>query len=129
MAKLQAKLGVTRPTQRGERLEEFFQTRKFHRKLGERISDWSVRFEEALARLEEVDVKLVDIPDVCGWFYLSRAGLTPERRERVIAGLPDDTFQVTKIKPLVVRYFADLHLTERHRTDVKVPKPHPAGRF
>ena len=134
MRLLQEKLGITRPTLRGERLEEFFQTRRYHRKLGERISDWSVRFEEALQRLSEVEVKLETIPDVCGWFYLSRAGLSPERRERVIAALPDEHFRLEALKPIMTRFFADLHIVERARSTATQahrprfqPRPHHRG--
>ena len=115
MTRLRERLGVSKPVQKGERLETFFQTRRFHRKAGERITDWTIRFEEGLNRLEEVGVKLTDLQDVAGWFYLSRSNIGPERRERVISALPDEHYDIEKLKPLLTRFFSDMHLREKEK--------------
>jgi hypothetical protein len=53
------------------------------------MTDWPIRFETVLQQLRENEVDLNALDDVAGWFLLRKAGLTAERRERVVGSLLD----------------------------------------
>jgi hypothetical protein len=113
MAKLELDLGQQKPERKGETLHEFFATNRYHRRSGERVTDWCTRFEEGLSKLKEDDIDLEKLPDVAGWQFLHKAGLTEERRERVLAKLPDEHFPLKEIRAIVVRLFPTIHHRER----------------
>ena len=86
MARLETELGQQRPQKKGESLEMFFASNKLQRKRSERVTVCITRFEE------DNEINLLTIDDVPGWMLMSKAGLTQERRERLIAALPDERF-------------------------------------
>ena len=113
MSKLLADLGQQKPVRKGETLYEFFGTPKYARRRAERITDWLTRFEEGISRLIEDEVDLTKIEDVAGWFLLFRAGLTVDRKERVVASLPDEHFPYEAIKKSLIRMYPELRTQER----------------
>jgi hypothetical protein len=62
---------------------DFFGTRKFYRRHGERINEFGTRFDEGLNTLKDDGVDIRGLEPILGWFFLYMARLTPERRERV----------------------------------------------
>ena len=51
---------------------------------------WLVRYNEQLGKLKRGGLDIVtSLPDVAGWQALNLAGLTEDRIERVVSGLPD----------------------------------------
>ena len=105
MEKLEADLGQQKPERKGETLHEFFATNHYTRRPGESITDWCTRFEEGLSKLKEDDIDLESLPDVAGWQFLYKARLSEERRERILAKLPDEHFPLKGIRSHVVRLF------------------------
>ena len=92
LAKLEAELGQQRPQKKGESLEMFFVSNKLLRKRCERVTDYITRFEEGIKTLQDNEINLLTIDDVPGWMLMRKASLTQERRERLIAALPDEHF-------------------------------------
>ena len=48
---------------------------------------------------------------------MRKASLTQERRERLIAALPDEHFAVNDVKRVLVRLFPELHINEHRESD------------
>ena len=117
MTRLEAELGQQRPQKKGESLEMFFVSNKLQRKRGERITDYITRFEEGIKTLQDNDINLLTIDDVPGWMLMRKANLTQERRERLIAALPDEHFAINDVKRVLVRLFPELHINEHRESD------------
>ena len=117
MARLEAELGQQRPQKKGESLEMFFASNKLQRKRGERITDYITRFEEGIKTLQDNDINLQAIDDVPGWMLMRKASLTQERRERLIAALPDERFAINDVTRVLVRLFPELHINEHRESD------------
>ena len=95
----------------------FFASNKLQRKRGERITDYITRFEEGIKTLQDNDINLLTIDDVPGWMLMRKASLTQERRERLIAALPDEHFAINDVKRVLVRLFPELHINEHRESD------------
>ena len=117
MTRLEAELGQQRPQKKGESLEMFSASNKLQRKRGERITDHITRFEEGIKTLQDNDINLLTIDDVPGWMLMRKASLTQERRERLIAALPDEHFAINDVKRVSVRLFPELHINEHRESD------------
>ena len=117
MTRLEAELGQQRPQQKGESLEMFSVSNKLQRKRGERITDYITRFEEGIKTLQDNDIDLLTIDDVPGWMLMRKASLTQERRERLIAALPDEHFAINDVKRVLVRLFPELHINKHRESD------------
>ena len=117
MTRLEAELGQQRPQKKGESLEMFFVSNKLQRKRGERITDYITRFEEGIKTLQDNDINLLTIDDVPGWMLMRKASLTQERRERLIAALPDEHFAINDVKRVLVRLFPELLINEHRESD------------
>ena len=117
MTRLEAELGQQRPQKKGESLEMFFASNKLQRKRGERITDYITRFEEGIKTLQDSDINLLTIDDVPGWMLMRKASLTQERRELLIAALPDEHFAINDVKRVLVRIFPELHINEHRESD------------
>ena len=117
MARLEAELGQQRPQKKGESLEMFFASNKLQRKRGERITDYITRFEEGIKTLQYNYINLLTIDDVPSWMLMRKASLTEERRERLIAALPDERFAINVVNRVLVRLFRELHITEHRESD------------
>ena len=48
---------------------------------------------------------------------MRKASLTQERRERLIAALPDEHFAINDVKRVLVRLFPELHINEHRESD------------
>ena len=118
-----------RVSKKGEVLSEFIAGHKAHRRRGERISDWLVRYQECMDALADVGVDMSAMGDINGWFILMRAGLTPERRERVIAALDDEDYNAVQIKAILMRQFGDLHVSEGRSGPARPTSQASSNRF
>ena len=132
MTRLETELGQQRPQKKGESLEMFFASNKLQRKRGERITDYIARFEEGIKTPQDNAINLLTIDDVLGWMLMRKASLTQERRERLIAALPDEHFAINDVERVLVRLLLELHINEhresdghsrRSRNDHTVPSP------
>ena len=125
---LEQALGGQYAIRRGETMGDFFESTRYNRRPGERMTDYVARFEEGVQRLEDDGVKFADQNDILGWWFLKKCGLSPERRERVISSLPDDQYAYNDLKTIVIRIFPDLHTTEQRRPAMP-PRPQQQQRF
>ena len=75
------------------------------------------QFEEGIKTLQDSDINLLTIDDVPGWMLMRKASLTQERRERLIAALPDEHFAIDDVKRVLVRIFPELHIDEHRESD------------
>ena len=83
---------------------------------------WLVRYNEHLGTLIRVGLDIVtSLPDVAGWQALNLAGLTEDRIERVVSGLPDDTFPLDAISVELNRVFASVHMSEHVSSTPAIP--------
>ena len=117
MTRLEAEPEQQRPQKKGESLEMFFASNKLQRKRGERTTDYITRFEEGIKTPQDNDINLLTIDDVPGWMLMRKASLTQERRERLIAALPDEHFAINDVKRVLVRLFPELHISEHRKSD------------
>ena len=117
MTKLEAELGQQRPQKKGESLELFFAPNKLPRKRCGRVTDYITRFEEGIKTLQDNEINLLTIDDVPGWMLMRKASLTQDRRERLIAALPDEHFAINDVKRVSVRLFPELHINEHRESD------------
>ena len=117
MARLETELGKQPPQKKGESLEMFFATNKLQVKLGERVTDYITRFEEAIKTLRDNEIDLLTIDGAPGWMVMRKASLTQERRERLIAALLDEHFGINAAKHGLVRLFPELHVNEHRESD------------
>ena len=117
MARLETELGQHRLQKNGESLEMFFATNKLQRKRGERVTDYITRFEEGIKTLQDTEIHLLTIDDVPGWMLMIKASLTQERRERLIAALPEEHFGINDVKRVLVRLYPELHVNEHRESD------------
>ena len=76
------------------------------------MTDFLVRYEEGIKELKDNDIDVLAVEDVAGWMRMRKAGLTTERRERLIATLPDERFQLEAVKKGLIRLFPELHSSE-----------------
>ena len=83
LAKLEATLTPEQSVRRGATMQEFFSTRKFYRIFGERVTEFSVRFDEGINALKDDGIDTSALEPVLGWFFLNMVRLTPERKERI----------------------------------------------
>lgn len=116
MAKLEALVGTDKPTRRGECMDKVFSSNQLYRRKGERITDWLTRFDEAEDQLKENGIDLEAITEIKGYFLFTRAGLNEERRERLLASLPDDSYPAMVIRAKLVRQFGRIHINEKSST-------------
>ena len=57
-------------------------------------------------------INLSAVADMLVWWMLRMSNIS-ERRERVLATLPDDTLEVRQVRASLLRLFPDAHRTER----------------
>ena len=111
------------PIERGNRMYDFFSTQKYCRKRGMRMAEYNLLFQQGVDDLYEVDIKLADLPDILGWFYLRGAGLTYSQRESVLGKLEDATFPYDKLTNFLINMFPDIGEREK-----KIPLVVPGER-
>ena len=54
---------------------------------------------------------------------MRKASLTQERRERLVAALPDEHFRINDVKRVLVRLFPELHINEHREFDGQQRRP------
>ena len=121
LAHLETTFCQKRVSKKGEVLTDFIAGTRYHRRRGERMSEWLVRYDEGLSTLADQGVDMSAMGDLAGWFLLMRAGLTAERRERVIASLEDDRYDPAVIRPILIRQFQELHIGESRGRTLAAP--------
>ena len=72
---------------------------------------------------QDNEVNLLTIDDVPGWMLMREARVTQERRERLIAALPDEHFRINDVKCVLVRLSPELHLNEHREFDGQSRRP------
>ena len=87
------------------------------------LTNYITRFEEGIKTLQDSDINLLTIDDVPGWMLMRKASLTQERRERLIAALPDEHFRTNDVKRVLVRLFPELHINEHRESDGHSRRP------
>ena len=113
VGRLQNKIVTQAPIVKGERVTKFFEQREYFRRRGERISEYIIRWDESVERLEEAGVDVMKMEDIPGWFFLHGAGLNLESRERVFGQLKDDRYPIEDTKNICIHFFPDIHTNER----------------
>ena len=110
LARPETELGQQQPQKKGESHEQAPE-----RKRGERLTDYITRFEVGIKTLQDNDINLLTMDDVPGWMLMRKASLTQERRERMIAAVPDEHLRINDVKRVLVRLFPELHINEHRR--------------
>ena len=59
--------------------------------------------KEGIKTLQDNETNLLTVDDVAGWMLVRKASLTQERRERLIAALPDEHLRINDVKRVFVR--------------------------
>ncbi|CAE8590783.1 unnamed protein product [Polarella glacialis] len=110
---LRRSLQASRGVRKGQTMTEFFRDPKFHRQLGERVSDYIARFDETLALLKDSGFDAESVPDLAGWAFIHMMRLNEERDERLISKVPDDEFPLAELKRHALSIFGSLHVHEQ----------------
>ena len=113
---------------RGASMMDFFGTRKIHRRAGERISEYSIRFDEGVNNLKDDGIDIDALMPILGWFFLQMATLTVERRERATAALPEGGFTLDAVRRVCIRLFQDIHVTDPRDPARRLGGPLPSAR-
>ena len=78
MARLRDRLQPEPVSTRGQALAAFFQTKKYWRKAGMRMTDYVSVFDQGVDRMAQEGVDVQALRSVLGWLFLQMAGLTPD---------------------------------------------------
>ena len=97
---------------KAQSLSEFFSSRKYYRRQGQRMTDFVTTFDEGVTQMAADGINVEALKDVLGWFFLQYSGLTSERRERVLGALGDAGFEVEAVRRKCVALFPELHVSE-----------------
>ena len=90
----------------------FIATNKLQRKRRERVTDCITRFEEGIKTLHDNEINLLTIHNVPRWMLVSKASLTQGD-----TALPDEHFEISDVKRVLVRLFPELHINEHREFD------------
>ncbi|CAE8585764.1 unnamed protein product [Polarella glacialis] len=104
------------PMQKGLTMTEFTRSTKYWRRAGERVTDWVPRWDEGVHLLANAGVDLQTIPDLLGHYFYVMINVGPEHRERLLASLPGEHFDLKILKEKAIQYFPDIHTTETRRS-------------
>lgn len=88
-------------------------SRRYWRKNGERMTEYSVRFDEGLQKLGDDGVLVSALNPMLGWWFVHMAGLTGDRKERVVAALSTDGYELEEVRRVCCRLLAEVHVGER----------------
>ena len=69
---------------KAQTLSEFFGSRRYYRRQGQRMTDYVTTFDEGVTQMASDGINVEALKDVLGWFFLQYSGLSAERRERVL---------------------------------------------
>ena len=112
---LESCLTPEKSVRRGATMSDFFGSRKYYRRAGERVAEYTTRFDEGVSQMRDDGINVDALEPILGWFYLQMVGLTSERRERAIAALTEDGFVLKDVRRVCGRLFADIHRGEGPR--------------
>ena len=76
-----ATMGVDEPTRRGQVMTYFY--KQLHRRAGEDLNAWMIRFGEARSQLDEEDVALP--ARTAGWWLIEKTGLNDAQKSMLMA--------------------------------------------
>ena len=105
---LQRELQPELPLRKGIIMAEFFGSRHFWRRPNESIQAFIARWDEAVIHLKQDGIAIEQVPDILGYFLIVMLNLSPERRERLLAKLPDEHYNVELLKKAALRLFPEL---------------------
>ncbi|CAE8582262.1 unnamed protein product, partial [Polarella glacialis] len=100
------------PVQKGLTMRKFTGTAKFWRRPGERVTDFIPRWDEGVSHLSAAGVDLSILPDLLGYYFLTMLNLYQERKERLLASLPDEHFDLQVLKEKAIQFFPEMHQRE-----------------
>ena len=113
VGRLQNNIVTQAPILKGERMTKFFEQHEYFRRGGERVSEYIIRWDESVERLEEAGVHVMRMEGIPGpRSCLRGAGLDLDRRERVLGQLKDDHYPIEDIKNICIRFLPDVHTNE-----------------
>lgn len=121
LSKLEKTLTPELNNSRGATMLEFFASRRYWRKHGGRMTEYSVHFHEWLQKLADDDVPVTALNPVLGWWFLLMAGLNNDGKERVVAALANDGYQLNNVRRVCCRLFAEVHIAERSSDRDRAP--------
>ena len=102
------------PARQSELLYSSFSDDNLACRLGEPITTWLVRYQEALGKLKAVNINVVSLlPDIAGWQALNLAGLSEDSLECVVSKLPDYSYPLDSIIMERNCVYATIHIGER----------------
>ena len=101
-------MGVDEPTRRGQVLNYFY--KQLHRRAGEDLNAWMIRFGEARSQLDEEDVGLP--ARTAGWWLIEKTGLNDTQKSMLMTST-GGSMELREVAPAMMRVFTNLHSTER----------------
>ena len=101
-------MGVDEPTRRGQVMNYFY--KQLHRRAGEDLNAWMIRFGEARSQLDEEDVALP--PRTAGWWLIEKTGLTDTQKSMLMTSTAG-SMELRDVVPAMLRVFPNLHGLER----------------
>ena len=81
-----------------------------HRRRGEEINAWVVRFGDARAQLNEEEVGLP--AGTAGWWLIDKSGLT-EAQKSMLSTATGGSYEMNVVVPAMIGLFPHLHATEK----------------
>ena len=103
-----ATMGVDEPTRRGQGMT--YSYKQLHRRPGEDLNAWMIRFGEARSQLDEEDVALP--ARTAGWLLIENAGLTYAQKSMLMTST-GGSMEIREVVPAMLRVFPNLHVAER----------------
>lgn len=77
------------------------------------MTEYSVRFDEGLQKLADDDVPMPALNPLLNWWFLHMAGLNGDRKDRVVAALANDRYELDGVRHIWCRLLAEVHVGER----------------
>ena len=103
-----ATIGTDAPVRKGQVMTYFYKI--LHRRRGEEINAWVVRFGDARAQLNEEEVGLPQ--GTAGWWLIDKSGLT-EAQKSMLATATMGSYDLSVVVPAMIRIFPQLHMHEK----------------
>eukprot|EP00959_Pyramimonas_sp_CCMP1952_P111732 2336990-Pyramimonas_sp.AAC.1 len=93
-----ATMGVDEPTRRGQVMNYFY--KQLHRRAGEDLNSWMIRFGEARSQLDEEDVALP--ARTAGWWLIEKTGLS-ETQKSMLMTSTGGSMEIREVVPAMMR--------------------------
>ena len=109
-----ATIGTEAPIRKGQVMTYFYKV--LHRRRGEDMNAWVVRFGDAKAQLHEEEVGLPQ--GTAGWWLIEKSGLT-EAQKSMLSTATAGSYDMGTVMQAMIRIFPSLHLSERKLGDLR----------